>query len=99
MVSMITIDDAYLNDCPELILRSHIDLSIASNPKILYKKPDGVTGNWIAIIVEQNITYQPTTEQIDLVGIWTLQAYIEIDGLPFHGDPVRMVVKSLPIII
>ncbi len=92
---MATSDEVYLNDCPEISLVSHVSLASASNPRIYYTKPDGTTGYWAATISGENVIYQVLASGLNMLGVWRLQAYVEVGGLPYHGATVRLKVLSL----
>lgn len=69
----------------ELQLDTKYALSTATNPKVLYKKPDGTEGSWIGTIVGTIIKYQLGNNDIDMAGIWQFQAYFEISGRKAFG--------------
>lgn len=60
--------------------QSSIDLTTATTQKIYYEKPSGTTGEWTANITGGDVTYTTLAGDIDEVGIWTLQAYVELSG-------------------
>lgn len=41
---------------------------------ILYEKPNGVTGQWSASINVDVVSYDITTTDIDVAGVWYVQA-------------------------
>lgn len=41
---------------------------------ILYEKPNGVNGEWSGTIIADAITYDITSTDIDVAGVWYVQA-------------------------
>jgi hypothetical protein len=66
------------------------DISSATVMKILYKKPDGTFGEWIATRdgVTNKIQYSVSNGEIDQAGEWVFQSYVEIGTLPGYGSKV-----------
>jgi hypothetical protein len=73
-----------------ITLDTGIDLTAASNKRILYKKPNGIKGYWPATSTGNTLTYNVQNGDIDQVGIWTVQAYVEIGGLKSYGGKVEI---------
>lgn len=71
-------------------LETSLDLSGASNPKILYKTPGGQRGEWTAVISGTQLTKQLTNADIIYVGKWTFQAHVTIGGLNAYGNKVSL---------
>jgi hypothetical protein len=69
----ITLDTGYNN------------LAGAEVKKILYQKPDGTKGEWEATASGTQLIYDVEPGDIDSVGTWQLQAYIEVGGKPSFG--------------
>jgi hypothetical protein len=63
-----------------------IDLSTASNPKIIYIDPAGHKGFWPGTIEGTNVTYEIQAADNILVGVYNVQAYAEIGGQPVYGE-------------
>lgn len=61
-----------------LSLDTDVDLS-GYTGVILYKKPNGVTGEWAGSISGDTISYDITSTDIDVAGVWEVQAKA-IDG-------------------
>jgi hypothetical protein len=75
------------------------NLSNASSAKIKYKKPDGTTGEWTAIIEDKKkgvIYYDlPQGSPLTDAGAWTLWAYVAFsDGRVAAGEPVSITIYS-----
>lgn len=77
-----------------LILGTGRDLTGASNPKILYQKPDGTKGEWTGTISGQNLTYVLTNADIDQSGVWKFQTYIEVATKKGYGEIVEQVFEK-----
>lgn len=41
---------------------------------ILYEKPNSVTGEWEGTITDDTISYDITVDDIDVAGVWKVQA-------------------------
>ena len=41
---------------------------------ILYTKPNGVTGQWSGTVVNDTVSYNITSTDIDVAGVWKVQA-------------------------
>ncbi len=63
------------------------DITTATLIQIKYKKPDDTTGVWVAAATD--ITYAVYTTQfitdLDQLGKWKIQLYVEMDGAKVHG--------------
>lgn len=49
------------------------DVSTADSVRIIYRKPNGVRGEWVGSLFESKIKYTTQTTDIDLPGTWQLQ--------------------------
>jgi len=59
--------------------RDGTDISMALTPKILYRKPSMKTGAWTATIATNAVQYTTlTAADIDEVGVWQLQASVDM---------------------
>ena len=78
-----------------LKLETNLNISTASAIKILYKKPDGTRGFWVADSIENNtiIVYDLTNADLDQAGVWTFQAFVTIDGRDGYGEYVQKEIK------
>lgn len=74
-----------------LTLNTGIDLTGASNTKILYEKPNGVKGSFTATVSGQSLTYTLSNTDIDQTGIWKFQTYIEVATKKGYGEVVEQV--------
>lgn len=62
------------------------DLASASITRILFIKPDGTRGHYEATVDGTKLYYDVAAGDIDQIGIWQFQAYIEIGGLKAFGE-------------
>jgi hypothetical protein len=85
----------YLNESLLTIIleTEYENLAAAEVTKILYKKHGGTEGSWNATVQGTTLFYALQPGDIDVVGEWTFQAYIEIGGLPHYGTTVTKQVK------
>ena len=67
-------------------LDTGITLTSATNPKILYIKPDGTKGSWSATINGMKVEKDLANTDIDQAGTWQFQSYIEIGGEKGFGE-------------
>ena len=70
------------------------DLGSAEVIRILYKKPGGTAGYWDASAVGTNIVYNVSNGDIDVIGQWTFQAYVEVGGLKGYGEEFTTQIKK-----
>lgn len=77
-----------------ITLETTFTLAGASVAQILYRKPNGQTGAWNASISGNNLTYNISSTDVDIVGNWRLQAYVVIDGEKYYGAEVTQQFKS-----
>lgn len=74
------------------------DLASAEVTRILYQKPGGTEGYWQASVSGNSLIYLPEEGDIDIVGKWTFQAYIEVGGKVSRGNKVPYEVqKPIPV--
>ena len=77
----------YVGDTPEIVLDCGANISTATVRNIIVKKPDGSKIIWAASAEGTNsIKYVAVTGDIDLVGAWKVQAYIEMPTWKGHGS-------------
>lgn len=67
------------------------DMSAATEKKILYRKPNGTTGEWVATSAGTILSYQLTDTSIDRDGTWSFQAYAIIAGKKYYGEITQKV--------
>lgn len=69
-----------------LSLDTGISLASATNPKILYVKPDGTKSSWVATINGTKVEKDLSNTDIDQAGVWQVQSYVEISGEKGFGE-------------
>jgi len=82
-----------------VLINTCTDLTNATTVSIKVKKPNGVTATWVAekITIDGNMTYVKHTtseEDIDIPGVYELQAYAEIGTWAGRGKTVSLVVYN-----
>lgn len=78
----------------QLSLDTGISLTSAVNPKILYVKPDGTKGEWVATISGTSVQYNLSNTDINVAGTWQFQAYVEIGGKIGRGEIVTQTFQT-----
>ena len=87
----------YVGDTGTVItLDCGTSVATATVRKINYTKPSGVTGSWTAAASGTDaIAYTTTTAaDLDLAGIWKLQAEITTSGGKWLGEMVELTVYA-----
>jgi len=75
----------------KLILNVEEDISDATKCQIKFRKPNGVRSLWDAVKEsDDSISYVIKNGDIDYIGIWKLQAYVETPEWKVHGEEVRI---------
>lgn len=73
-----------------------MNVSGSSVRKIIAKKPNGQVVEWVAALDGTNgIKYSIHPGDLDMAGVWLLQAYAEIDGWHGKGTVARLVVSRV----
>lgn len=77
-----------------LKLDTGTNVTSATVKQILFKKPDGTTGQWNATLEGTTVlTYAVGNNDLDQDGYWEFQAYVEIGSLKGFGLIVREQVR------
>ena len=87
----------YKNDIgTKIILNLGVDMSGASVRQIKYTKPGRISGNWAATLGadDKSIYYLTVDGDLDEIGRWTVQAYIESSSWTGHGESVSFQVLA-----
>ena len=63
---------------------------------ILFKKPNGVSDYWDADIVGTNVVYEIAHEDIDVPGVWEIQA-LASDGSEWKYGETNVIEFRLPL--
>lgn len=78
----------------EIILDCVDDVSAATVRNIKVRKPNGLRTTWAATLDgTTKIKYVIQTGDLDVIGNWALQAYVEIPGWKGSGKLVTLVVN------
>jgi hypothetical protein len=78
-----------------IVLNVLQDISNSTVRRIYYKKPSAETGYWEASLRGlTEITHSILQEDLDEVGRWELQAYVETSGWSCYGEIVYMDVEQ-----
>jgi hypothetical protein len=75
-------------------LDTQISLAGATNPRILYKKPNGISGEWVATVDGTTLVYEADNDTFDQVGVWSFQTKITIDGRDAFGSVVSQLIDK-----
>ena len=76
----------------KIILDVGTDVSTATDLRIVYKKPNGVSGYWPAQLDPEDPTkiyYIVQEGDLDVVGVWIVQAYVEMPSWKGHGTEAK----------
>lgn len=79
---------------PIVLETENEDLASADVTRILYQKPGGTEGYWQASVSGMDLIYIPVTGDLDIVGWWTFQSYVEIGGKVGYGSKVKYHVQE-----
>lgn len=77
-----------------LSLDTDYNIAAAEVTRILYKKPDETTGYWSASVSGDTLTYNIQNADLDVEGLWEVQAYVEISGEKGFGEKAYILVKE-----
>jgi hypothetical protein len=73
-----------------------VDISDATTLQILYTKPSGVTGYWTGTLYNSNyIQYTLAANDLDVAGVWTVQANIVSPAWTGKGESVEFTVYPI----
>ena len=87
----------YLNDIGTLFaIDTQDDISTNNSIVLRYKKPNGVKGNWSPTLNADNQTVEYVTVDGDLdqLGEWELQVYVDLPAWKGHSDIVTFTVEK-----
>lgn len=70
------------------------DLTLATDTKILYTKPNSARGEWGADINGSSISYGTSNADIDQAGVWKFQAFYKIDGDNKYSSIVKLTIDE-----
>lgn len=79
----------------KIVLNVGQNISASTVRQIRYKKTNGAVGLWLAALEgTTKISYITGTGELDVVGTWELQAYVEMTGTKNFGKKVFLVVSD-----
>lgn len=79
----------------QITLDCGIDVSSATVRKILVKRPNGSRAEWVAVASGGNaIAYTTQAADLNMAGVWELQAYVEMPAWRGRGGWAKL--KVLP---
>jgi hypothetical protein len=86
------LDKVYAGDVGTKIrLDSGSNISAATTLKIKYKKPDGSTGEWTAVLEGTTQAYYITqVNDLDQRGKWELQLFVVLPTWTGHGETCEL---------
>ena len=86
----------YLGDVgTEIIIDCGAPISAATKCEIKFSRPSGTTGTWIATLkTTTSISYVTQADDIDELGLWWVQAYIETPAWKLYGKATTIEVLS-----
>lgn len=85
----------YVDDDPLIRIDCINSLAGAANPKILYQKPDGTEGSWVANIISgRYLEYQTIEEDINQEGTWLFHASVTFGGKEKVGNLTSVRIRS-----
>lgn len=70
----------YTGQVVKITAETNTDLSGAVTPRIRFEKDDKTVGEWVATINGQDLEYTTTETDLDVVGTWKCQAYVDQGG-------------------
>ena len=87
--------DPFLGDVGTLIsIDVQQDISTATEVSIKFKKPNGTTGSWPAYLEGLGaVQYITVQGDLDQVGTWYLQAYVNMPTWRGHSSILSMTVR------
>lgn len=90
----LTLSKIYKNDVGTVIRIDMLtDITTATTETLYYKKPSGSTGQWTPSISGTNYyEYQVVAGDLDEVGTYLVQPYLEIGDFEGYGDTVQFTV-------
>jgi len=88
----------YLDEGVKIILNVGVDISDSTAQKIKFKRPNRTSGLWDAERASStSISYIIQEDDLNYVGIWKLQAYVETPNWKLHGEEASLQVLGIQI--
>lgn len=80
----------------EILLDTQVDISTATSVSILARKPDGTKTTWSAQVSGgTNVRYVTQNNDLDVEGVWNLQAHVVSPTWSGHSEAVEFSVYPL----
>ena len=70
------------------------DLASATVKYILYKKPNGASGQWDADVSGTTLIYNVEEGDIDRIGKWSFQAFYVLNGQRYFGKVASKIIEQ-----
>lgn len=71
----------------QIKVNTGLNLASATVVKILYKRPDGVSGEFVATgATGTELYYNVQATDVVVYGVWEMQSYVEIGGKKGYGE-------------
>ena len=89
--------ETYVGDSVTFIVETSVDLTSFTTKYLKYKKPDGTWGKWNISFDGASptiITCALNSGDLDIAGVWSLQAYVSIGASAYHGKIVDVLVRE-----
>lgn len=71
-------------------LETSIALVGSTITKVLYRTPNGLKGEWPAVINGTQMYYDVPADINNMAGLWWFEAYVELGGSKFIGDVAQL---------
>lgn len=84
--------ETFVGDTINIVLMTGIDLSDYTDLYIKFKRPDNTYGKWTAIQNSEDVTcmeYLTGVSDLNIKGIWAVQAQVLDDDIRLHGKWVN----------
>lgn len=88
--------ETFVGDIIRILLDTNVVLTGLSLG-IKFRRPDGTVGFWVATIhptISTIMFYDTDTNDLDMFGVWQLQAYADNGAVRGHGQIVDLIVHE-----
>ena len=87
----------FVGDTVYLIVETGVDLTSLTTRYLKFRRPDGTTGKWSVSFDGSNetvMTCHLSNTDLDMAGVWAIQAYAAVGTEVYHGDFVSFTVDN-----
>ena len=77
-----------------IVLDTNVSLATATVKKILAFSPNRIKHEWLAAIESTTLVYELADGNVNEIGTWLLQTYVEMTDWSGYGDVVEMPVGA-----